>query len=141
LPVDISISADDSLLWIDTWNDGKARLFDISDPFKPVQIQETKIGAQINMASQSWDGKRIYFTSSLLANWDKVEAPEGEDLQYFKSYTWDGTRLNHEFSIDFVAENLGLPHQMRFGAYSLYGKSNPLVSNVESAASGLSGGQ
>ena len=61
LPVDISISADDSLLWVDTWNDGKARLFDISDPFKPVQIQETKIGAQINMTSQSWDGKRIYF--------------------------------------------------------------------------------
>jgi selenium-binding protein 1 len=141
LPVDISISADDSLLWIDTWNDGKARLFDISDPFKPVQIQETKIGAQINMASQSWDGKRIYFTSSLLANWDKVEAPEGEDLQYFKSYTWDGAKLNHEFSIDFVAENLGLPHQMRFGAYSLYGKSNPLVSSPESTSSGLSGGQ
>jgi len=63
----------------------------------------------------------------LLANWDKVEAPEGEDLQYFKSYTWDGKKLNHEFSIDFLAEKLGLPHQMRFGAYSLYGQSNPLV--------------
>jgi selenium-binding protein 1 len=127
LPVDISISADDSQLWVDTWNDGKARLFDISDPFNPVQVQETKIGAQINMASQSWDGKRIYFTSSLLANWDKLEAPEGEDLQYFKSYTWDGNKLNHQFTIDFVGENLGLPHQMRFGAYSLYGQSNPLV--------------
>jgi selenium-binding protein 1 len=106
-------------------HDGKARLFDISDPFNPVQTQETKIGAQINMTSQSWDGKRIYFTSSLLANWDKLEAPEGEDLQYFKSYTWDGKKLNHEFTIDFLAENLGLPHQMRFGAYSLYGQSNP----------------
>jgi selenium-binding protein 1 len=140
LPVDISISADDSLLWVDTWNDGKARLFDISDPFKPVQIQETKIGAQINMTSQSWDGKRIYFTSSLLANWDKVEAPEGEDLQYFKSYTWDGKKLNHEFTIDFVAENLGLPHQMRFGAYSLYGQSNPLVAEGEAQSSENSGG-
>jgi selenium-binding protein 1 len=140
LPVDISISADDSLLWVDTWNDGKARLFDISDPFKPVQIQETKIGAQINMTSQSWDGKRVYFTSSLLANWDKVEAPEGEDLQYFKSYTWDGEKLNHEFTIDFVAENLGLPHQMRFGAYSLYGQSNPLVAEGEAQSSETSGG-
>ncbi len=127
LPVDISISADDSLLWVDTWNDGKARLFDISDPFKPVQVQETKIGAQINMASQSWDGKRIYFTSSVLANWDKVEAPGGEDLQYFKAYNWDGKQLQLQFSIDFIAENLGWPHQMRFGAYSLYGKSNPFV--------------
>jgi len=102
-----------------------ARLFDISDPFNPVEIQQNKIGAQINMLSQSWDGKRVYFTSSLLANWDKVDAPEGEDLQYFKSYTWDGEKLNHQFSIDFLAENLGLPHQMRFGAYSLYGKSHP----------------
>lgn len=127
LPVDISIAADDSLLWVDTWNDGTARLFDISDPFKPVQIQETKIGAQLNMASQSWDGNRIYFTSSLLANWDKVEAAEGEDLQFFKAYTWDGEKLDHQFTIDFVAENLGLPHQMRFGAYALYGLTNPLV--------------
>jgi len=141
LPVDISISADDSLLWIDTWNDGMARLFDITDPFKPVQIQETKIGAQINMTSQSWDGKRIYFTSSLLANWDKVEAPEGEDLQYFKAYTWDGNKLNHEFSIDFIAENLGLPHQMRFGAYSLYGQSNPHVANSNIQGSVSIGGR
>jgi methanethiol oxidase len=125
LPVDISISADDSLLWVDTWNDGKVRLFDVSDPFKPVQLQETKIGAQVNMTSQSWDGKRLYFTSSLLANWDKATAPEGEDLQYFKAYSWDGEKLTHRFSIDFLAENLGLPHQMRFGAYSLYGKSHP----------------
>jgi selenium-binding protein 1 len=140
LPVDISISADDSQLWVDTWNDGKARLFDISDPFNPVQVQETKIGAQINMASQSWDGKRIYFTSSLLANWDKLEAPEGEDLQYFKSYTWDGNKLNHQFTIDFVGENLGLPHQMRFGAYSLYGQSNPLVAEGGVQAENSAGG-
>ncbi|HKJ17526.1 MAG TPA: selenium-binding protein SBP56-related protein [Xanthomonadales bacterium] len=139
LPVDISISADDSLLWVDTWNDGKARLFDVSDPFNPVQVQETRIGAQINMASQSWDGKRIYFTSSLLANWDKQEAPEGEDLQYFKAYTWNGTDLEHQFSIDFLAENLGLPHQMRFGAYSLYGLTNPLAATPNTGGGGTGG--
>ncbi|MGK2926722.1 MAG: selenium-binding protein SBP56-related protein, partial [Lysobacterales bacterium] len=132
LPVDISLSADDSVLWVDTWNDGKARLFDVSDPFHPKQLQETKIGAQVNMASQSWDGKRVYFTSSLLSNWDKVEAPEGEDLQYFKAYTWDGEKLTQQFSIDFLAENLGLPHQMRFGAYTLYGKSHPRLATASS---------
>jgi len=125
LPVDISLSADDSALWVDTWNDGKARLFDVSDPFNPVQVQETRIGAQLNMASQSWDGKRVYFTSSLLANWDKLEAADGGDLQYFKAYTWDGETLQHQFTIDFLAENLGRPHQMRFGAYSLYGQTPP----------------
>ena len=122
LPVDISITADDQQLWVNTWNDGLTRLFDISDPHAPVQIFEQKIGAQINMVSQSWDGERVYYTSSLLANWDKVEAAEGEDLQYFKAYTWKDGKLTHQFTIDFLAEKLGTPHQIRFGAYSLYGK-------------------
>jgi len=121
LPVDISISADDSLLWVDTWSDGKTRLFDVSDPHRPKQIYEKKIGEQVNMASQSWDGKRIYFTSSLLANWDKTE-PAGGDLQFFKGYEFDGKELEEKFAIDFVKEKLGAPHQMRFGAKALYSR-------------------
>ncbi|KAA3624313.1 MAG: selenium-binding protein, partial [Proteobacteria bacterium] len=85
LPVDITISADDRHLWVDTFMDGKTRLFDVSDPFNPKQVYEHQIGRQVNMASQSWDGQRIYFTSSLLANWDK----KGEDNeQYFKAFDW-----------------------------------------------------
>ncbi|MGI9331992.1 MAG: selenium-binding protein SBP56-related protein [Gammaproteobacteria bacterium] len=124
LPVDISIAADDSLLWVDTWNDGKARVFDISDPLNPKQIYEERIGDQINMLSQSWDGTRVYFTSSLLYKWDKPEGEPG-DLHYFKAYDWNGESLQHKFSIDFEAEKLGRPHQMRFGAYALYGMSSP----------------
>ena len=124
LPVDISISADDNLLWVDTWNDGMARLYDISDPHHPKQILAEKIGEQINMVSQSWDGKRVYFTSSLLANWDKTEST-GADLQYFKIYDFDGKKLTHKLTIDFIAEKLGFPHQMRFGAYSLYSSLGP----------------
>jgi len=125
LPVDISISANDDLLWVDTWNDGMARLFDISNPHQPKQILQEKIGEQINMVSQSWDGERVYFTSSLLANWDKTQST-GADLQYFKLYDFDGKKLKHRFTIDFVGEKLGLPHQMRFGAYSLYGQTGPV---------------
>jgi len=120
LPVDISISADDTRLWVDTWNDGKTRLFDISDPHHPKQLFEKKIGDQINMASQSWDGERVYFTSSLLANWDKTE---GTDLQYLKAYDWNGDKLEEKFSVDFVKEGLGAPHQMRFGARALYSRA------------------
>lgn len=117
LPVDITISADDQHLWVDTFMDGKTRLFDISDPFNPKQVYEREIGKQINMASQSWDGSRIYFTSSLLANWDK----KGDDNeQYFKAFDWNGSELVPKFEIDFAAEKLGRPHQMRFGAYALY---------------------
>jgi selenium-binding protein 1 len=133
LPVDISISADDNLLWVDTWNDGMVRLFDISNPHAPKEIYTKQIGAQLNMTSQSWDGKRMYFTSSLLANWDKTEGPQG-DVQYFKTYTWKDGALHQEFAIDFLAEKLGAPHQMRFGARALYARSRPLDDDVEAAA-------
>ncbi len=117
LPVDISISSDDRHLWIDTFMDGTARLFDISDPHNPKEVYQKKIGAQLNMVSQSWDGKRLYFTSSLLANWDK----QGNDNeQFLKAYTWDGKQLTHKFTVDFRKENLGRSHIMRFGARSLY---------------------
>jgi selenium-binding protein 1 len=124
LPVDISITADDKMLWVDTWNDGTARLFDVSDPNSAKQVYEKKIGDQLNMVAQSWDGKRVYFTSSLLANWDKKEGTEG-DLQFFKAYDWDGKELKQTFAIDFLSEKLGAPHQMRFGARSLYASKLP----------------
>lgn len=117
LPVDISITADDQGLWVQTFMDGKTRYFDISNPHKPKQIYEEKIGAQVNMISQSWDGKRAYFTTSLLGNWDKTGA---DDEQWFKAYTWDGKKLTHKFTVDFYKMKLGRAHQMRFGAYSLY---------------------
>ena len=117
LPVDISIQSDDNLLWVNTFMDGKTRAFDVSDPHHPKQIYEKEIGAQVNMVSSSWDGKRLYYTSSLLANWDK----KGEkNEQYFKLYHWDGKALTQQFAIDFIREKLGRPHQMRFGANSLY---------------------
>lgn len=123
LPVDISLSADDQGLWVNTFMDGKTRYFDMSDPFNPKQTYEKKIGAQVNMASSSWDGKRIYYTSSLLGNWDKKGA---DNDQYFKAYNWDGKELTEQFAIDFTAEKLGRAHQMRFGAYSLYANASPV---------------
>jgi selenium-binding protein 1 len=117
LPVDISISADDNELIATTFMDGKARVFDVSDPMNPKQTYEKVIGKQLNMVSQSWDGDRLYFSSSLLANWDK----KGEDNEQFvKGYTWDGKEMTQTFAIDFTAEGLGRPHLMRFGSASLY---------------------
>lgn len=122
LPVDISISSDDKTLWVNTFMDGKTRAFDISDPLKPKQVFEQKIGAQVNMVSSSWDGKRVYFTSSLLANWDKKGA---DNEQFLKGYTWDGKQLTEKFAIDFTKEKLGRAHQMVFNAYSLYSANKP----------------
>ena len=116
LPVDISLSADDSTLFVNSFMDGTVRVFDVSDPHKPRQAYEKVIGKQVNMVSQSWDGKRIYFTSSLLANWDK----KGEDdEQFIKGYDWDGRRLTERFAFDFAEAKLGRPHIMRFGSSKL----------------------
>lgn len=117
LPVDISLSADDRTLFVSCFADGKCRVFDVSDPHQPKQIHEQTIGRQVNMVSQSWDGKRLYFTSSLLANWDK----QGEDNdQFLRAYEWNGRELKPTFSLDFVKTKLGRPHAMNFGSSKLY---------------------
>ena len=129
--MDISITSDDQGLWIQTWFDGKTRYFDISDPFNAKQLYEHKIGEQVNMISQSWDGKRLYFSSSLLANWDRKQGKD--DLQYVKLYHWDVEmqKMKLKFEIDFLKEKLGFPHQMRFGAYSLYGEAPASAQSVK----------
>ena len=40
LPVDISISADGKGLWVNTFMDGKARYFDLSNPEAPVLVKK-----------------------------------------------------------------------------------------------------
>ncbi len=116
LPVDISLSADDKTLFVDCFGDGKCRVFDVSNPHEPKQIYEKQIGKQVNMVSQSWDGKRLYFTSSLLAHWDK----KGEDNeQFLRAYVWDGKELRPAFELDFTALKLGRPHHMLFGSTKL----------------------
>ena len=113
LPVDISLSADDKTLFVDCFGDGKCRVFDVSDPHKPKQIYEKEIGKQVNMVSQSWDGKRLYFTSSVLARWDKKGA---DNEQFLRAYAWDGKELKPAFDLDFTALKLGRPHHMLFGS-------------------------
>jgi selenium-binding protein 1 len=113
LPVDISLSADDRTVFVDCFGDGKVRVFDVSNPQEPKQIHEKQIGKQVNMVSQSWDGKRLYFTSSLLARWDKT----GDDNeQFLRAYSWDGKELKPKFDLDFTALKLGRPHHMLFGS-------------------------
>jgi selenium-binding protein 1 len=116
LPVDTSLSADDKTLFVDCFGDGKCRVFDVSNPQDPKPIYEKHIGRQVNMVSQSWDGQRLYFTSSLLAHWDK----KGDDNeQFLRAYAWDGKELTPKFELDFTALKLGRPHHMLFGSTKL----------------------
>jgi selenium-binding protein 1 len=116
LPVDISIRADGKGLWVNTFMDGKTRYFDMTNPEAPKQTYELVTGKQVNMVSQSWDGKRIYLTSSLLANWDKGGA---DNEQFLRAFTWDGKALKPAFEVDFNKEKLGRAHHMKFGTAKL----------------------
>ncbi len=115
LPVDISISADGKALWVNTFMDGMTRRFDLSNPEAPKQTYAKHTGAQVNMVSQSWDGSRVYVSSSLLAKWDKKGT---DDEQFVKRFAWDGKELTETWKVDFYKEKLGRAHHMKLGAAS-----------------------
>jgi selenium-binding protein 1 len=128
LPVDISIAADGRSLWVNTFMDGTTRLFDLSNPEAPKQVYEKVTGKQVNMVSQSWDGKRVYITSSLLANWDKKGA---DDEQFLALYHWDGKELTDKWRIDFYKEKLGRAHHMKFTARPTRMAALPALASAE----------
>lgn len=113
LPVDISITADAKGLWVNTFMDGMTRYFDISNPEAPKEVYSKNTGRQVNMISQSWDGKRVYITSSLLEKWDKGGA---DNEQFLRAFDWDGKELKLAFEVDFAQEKLGRAHHMKFSA-------------------------
>jgi selenium-binding protein 1 len=113
LPVDISITADGKGLWVNTFMDGMTRYFDLSNPEAPKETYSKQTGKQVNMISQSWDGKRVYVTSSLLDKWDKAGA---DNEQFLRAFAWDGKELKPAFEVDFTKEKLGRAHHMKFSA-------------------------
>ncbi len=113
LPVDISITADAKGLWVNTFMDGTTHYFDLTDPEHPQQTYSKQTGSQVNMISQSWDGQRVYITSSLLSRWDKKGS---DNEQFLRAFHWDGHALTAAFEVDFTKERLGRPHHMKFTA-------------------------
>ncbi len=113
LAVDISITADAKGLWVNTFMDGTTHYFDFSDPEHPKETYHLHTGSQVNMISQSWDGKRVYITSSLLSRWDKKGA---DNEQFLRAFNWDGHTLMPAFVVDFTQAQLGRPHHMKFTA-------------------------
>src|SRR5436309_2442872 len=111
LPVDISITADGKGLWGNTFRDGTPRYFDLSNPEAPKETYSKRTGSQVNMVSQSWDGKRVYISTSLLANWDKKGE---EDEQFLKLFRWDGKELKEQWKLDFYKLKLGRAHHIKF---------------------------
>ncbi len=127
LPVDIALTSDAKGLWINTFMDGTTRLWDMTDPLNPKETYTKKIGNQVNMVSPSFDGKRVYYTTSLVSNWDmKGKAND----QFLKAYNWDGKELKLAFKIDFFKEKLGRAHHMKFQVRDLK-TLQPLQASIE----------
>jgi selenium-binding protein 1 len=94
LLADINLSVDDRFLYASCWGTGEMRQYDVSDPFSPKMIGSIHLGGIVRHASHpaapkkslnggpqmvevSRDGRRVYFTNSLYASWDKQFYPEG----------------------------------------------------------------
>jgi methanethiol oxidase len=91
---DINLSIDDRYLYASCWGTGEIRQYDVSDPFQPKQTGSVHLGGIVRRAAHpknpkrplnggpqmvevSRDGKRVYFTNSLYAAWDKQFYPDG----------------------------------------------------------------
>ena len=94
LLTDINLSVDDRFLYASCWGTGEMRQYDVSNPFSPKLIGSVHIGGIVRRASHpaspgealnggpqmveiSRDGRRVYFTNSLYAAWDKQFYPDG----------------------------------------------------------------
>lgn len=94
LLTDINLSVDDRFLYASCWGTGEMRQYDVSDPFHPKLVGSVHIGGIVRhaphparpdqslnggpqMVELSRDGRRVFFTNSLYAAWDKQFYPEG----------------------------------------------------------------
>jgi len=94
LLTDINLSIDDRFLYASCWGTGEMRQYEVSDPFNPKLVGSVHIGGIVRKAQHpakpgqslnggpqmvelSRDGRRVFFTNSLYAAWDKQFYPEG----------------------------------------------------------------
>lgn len=94
LLTDINLSVDDRYLYASCWGTGEFLQYDVSDPFHPKLVTSVHTGGIVRRAAHpsqpgkplnggpqmvevSRDGRRIYFTNSLYASWDKQFYPDG----------------------------------------------------------------
>jgi methanethiol oxidase len=94
LLTDINLSVDDCFLYASCWGTGEMRQYDVSDPHNPKLVGSVHIGGIVRRAAHparpnerlnggpqmvelSRDGKRVFFTNSLYAAWDKQFYPDG----------------------------------------------------------------
>jgi len=113
LPVDISITADAKGLWVNTFMDGTTVYFDLTDPEHPAADLTKHTGSQANMVSQSWDGHRVYITSSLLSKWTRRARTTSNSCAHSIGTAMSSRRPSRSTS---PRNNSAVPHHMKFTA-------------------------
>lgn len=130
LLTDINLSVDDRYLYASCWGTGEFRQYDVSDPFHPKLVESVHLGGIVRKAEHparrgealnggpqmvevSRDGRRVYFTNSLYAAWDKQFYPEGIRGWMVKVDVPEkgAMKLDPKFFVDFGADLR--PHQVR----------------------------
>ncbi|MEW9555184.1 selenium-binding protein SBP56-related protein [Nonomuraea sp. NPDC050783] len=129
LVTDIALSVDDQRLYVSCWGTGEIKQYDVSDPFRPVELGSLRVGGIVErrphparpdlplsggpqMVEVSRDGRRVYLTNSLYGSWDDQFYPDGVGAWMAKidagSFTFDERFLPH--GEDFRGLR---PHQVR----------------------------
>jgi selenium-binding protein 1 len=128
LTSDINLSLDDRFLYVSCWGTGELRQYDVSDPFNPRHTGSVHLGGIVRrsahpnsgslnggpqMVELSRDGRRLYFSNSLYAAWDKEFYPEGIDGWITKADVNPdgGITVDPDFFIEFSTDER--PHQIR----------------------------
>ncbi|GAA0409910.1 selenium-binding family protein [Microbispora corallina] len=113
LVTDIDLSVDDQRLYVSCWGTGELKQFDVSDPFKPVEIGSVHLGGIVRRAAHpaapserlaggpqmvevSRDGRRVYVTNSLYGSWDDQFYPDGVGA-WMAKVDADGFTLDERF--------------------------------------------
>jgi selenium-binding protein 1 len=129
LITDIALSVDDQRLYVSCWGTGELKQYDVSDPFKPVELGSVRIGGIVRrtahpaepglplsggpqMVEVSRDGRRVYLTNSLYGSWDDQFYPDGVGAWMAKvdadSFTFDDRFFPHGDAFRGLR-----PHQVR----------------------------
>jgi selenium-binding protein 1 len=130
LITDLVLSMDDRMLYFADWLHGDVRQYDVSDPKNPKLTGQLWLGGVLdkpsdagrdlsggpNMLQLSYDGRRLYVTSSLYSSWDDQFYPDMRSwLLRVDCDPNGGMEVDRDFFVDFHdrPEGPGRTHEVR----------------------------
>ncbi len=131
LVTDLCLSPDDRFLYVSCWGTGEVRQYDVTDPRAPHLAGAVRLGGiarRTGHPSQptrplgggpqsialSHDGRRLYVTNSLGAEWDEACHPDGFEgwMARLEVDPRSGLRIDERFFVEFQGYR---PKQVRLG--------------------------